>query len=192
MRSFFITRQKLSSLLIIFVSVLTGCSVLEQKPIDVGSGDIRITVPSTVKVMAVDTREVSSPSLYMGKYHLLLTPGTHTLLLRYEENWNSMEDSGHVIRSQPIEIRTEFTENTKYSLTHQKLDSRQAAENWVKDPQISLQSSAGNVGGKVIDGPVITTAADTDVVETMQSLWRAATPEERSRFRQWLQQQIAK
>ena len=96
-------RLYLIALMTICLALLNGCSLLQQPAaVELGSGDVNITVPSTIKVIAVDTREINAPSLYAGSYQLRLPAGVHTLLLRYEENWNSMEDSGHIIRSAPI------------------------------------------------------------------------------------------
>ncbi|MAD46538.1 MAG: hypothetical protein CMI02_13820 [Oceanospirillaceae bacterium] len=182
-------RLYLIPLMTICLALLNGCSLLQQPAaVELGSGDVNITVPSTIKVIAVDTREINAPSLYAGSYQLRLPAGVHTLLLRYEENWNSMEDSGHIIRSAPIEIRTKFVAGEKYRLQHSAMSSRRDAEQWVQSPDIRLTSVQGDISGKVIHGPVLTTSADTDVLESLQSLWRAATPEDQARFREWMQQ----
>ena len=62
-------------------------------------------------------------------------------------------------------------------------------QQWVLAPDVRLASAKGEVKGHEIKGPVITTAADTDVVESLQALWQASTPEDRQRFRDWLETQ---
>ncbi|WP_296984559.1 MULTISPECIES: DUF2057 family protein [unclassified Thalassolituus] len=183
-----------SSLRFLFLCVFsalfaTGCSVFEQKPVDVGSGEVKVTVPSSIKVIAVDTREVNAPSLYRGNYHVRMAPGIHTLLVQYVENWNTMDESGYIIKSEAIEIRSDFAAGTEYRIDLTTPQSRREAQQWVLAPDVRLASAKGEVKGHEIKGPVITTAADTDVVESLQALWQASTPEDRQRFRDWLETQ---
>lgn len=177
----------LLSLLLMF---LHGCSLMQTPPVtETGDGPVRVDIPATVLLLAIDGRETRSPSLYQGSYILRLPAGQHTLLLQYEQNWNRMDEAGHIIRSVPVQIDSQFVPGTAYRIQHPAFSNRDEAQRWSKAPDIRLQAAGEEILGDIQQEAPLLLPEDADTLKTLQSIWQQASDDEKSRFRLWIEQQ---
>lgn len=185
----------LSSLLLLLTLTLGSCTTLPGSDIiTVGQGPVIIQVPSTIRVMAVDGYKVDAPSLYRGYYRLALQPGQHTLIARYEENWNNMDQAGYIIRWPPVEIQHNFVSSESYQLQHPPVRSLQDAEKLAGLSPLSLAVDDSTVRGtQVSEQPqrveYVPSGRATDRLQQLQQLWHDSLPADQAAFREWLNQQ---
>lgn len=188
----------------VFLSVmaffLSACSISSVQSgsdlVTVGEGDVEILVPSSLKVLAIDGRPVSSPNLADGQYRLQVPQGQLRIVVQYEGNWNTPDESGYLIRWHPVAIDNDFEAGQRYVLTHAPVKDRQQAQELSEESPIWLIGAKQKITGQPVKGETASIQylpvdgnGDVSRLKEMQSMWRKARPEEREAFTKWLEQQ---
>jgi uncharacterized protein YccT (UPF0319 family) len=191
----------LQAIFVAMTSLLWACSVSSVQPSNdlptLGQGDVEVIVPSTLRVLAINGQNVDSPNLYTGQYRLLLTEGSQRIVVQYEENWNSPEESGFLIRWQPVAIDSDFRANQRYVLTHAPVRDRDQAEELQNSSPIWLIGDNHKITGQPVvkqKDNVTYVAVDSiqdsaTRLEQLQDIWAASSDNDKAAFQQWLQQQ---
>lgn len=178
----------------------------------------RVKVPGPITTLAIDDREISAPSQEAGFYELHLSPGRHTLTVKYELYWGSA-NSGMIVRSDPTDIQAEFAAGRVYEVRYTEPDDEDEAFSLANDFQATLvETDSGtriaataseeypagytNAEPVVRDAPTPTPApadgslpsadqaANEDAVKRLKFWWLMADENEREAFRQWMQQDM--
>lgn len=164
-----------------------------------------VSVPEQIEVMAIDGRE-PPPSFLRSQMQLALLPGEHVFSLRYVELFHVSADEHDVIRSRQAALRFSAEAGGRYRLEVPPQRSRDAAREFAKSPQFRLVDVAG---GSAIESVPIKSYAEASLIDTiskafeaqgeaarpvtnldlLQDIWQRSTPEERTAFRRWLEQQ---
>lgn len=181
------------SLSLLLAGLLTACSILPLQQTSIGTGPVDVQIPSDIRLLSIDNIAVSSPSLHQGNYTLHLTEGKHTLVVRYEENWNTADDAGHIIRWPQRLFRADFNSEKQYHFEHAPLSGRNNAE------QLSLQNplwlmidnipSEGSQVHVIQQLQYLSTDTAPDPLLRLKKEWQALSNDEQATFFQWLQQQ---
>ncbi len=197
----FVLMKSLQALFVALTSLLWACSVSSVQPANdlttLGQGNVEVIVPSTLRVLAINGQNVDSPSLYTGQYRLLLTEGSQRIVVQYEENWNTPDESGYLIRWQPVAIDNDFRAGQRYVLTHAPVRDRDQAE------ELQTKSPIWLIGGshKITGQPVVEKEQKVAYVavkdktgtvtrlEQLQDIWNASSDSDKAAFHQWLQEQ---
>ncbi|MDZ7804798.1 DUF2057 family protein [Thiohalophilus sp.] len=96
-----------------------------------------IRVPGPITTLAIDGRDIRSPSKEEGFYELHLSPGQHTLTFKYELYWGSA-DTGMLIKSSPTRVQAHFQVGQVYELRYDEPESEDEAFTMASDFQATL------------------------------------------------------
>ena len=129
-----------------------------------------LIVPATIDILEIDGQRYQSPSLIDGSYSVSLSKGNHSLIAQYYQNWNTIDESGNIIKWKPVEIRHTFKASSGYSLEHTKVEDIDDAESLVNTPEIWLSSDQQ----KIIAGVVLEEQNNRSIYSTNKHL--AQTP----------------
>lgn len=188
----------------IFLSVmaffLSACSISSVQSnsdlITIGEGNVEVLVPSSLKVLAIDGHPVAAPDLEEGQYRLLLNNGQQRIVVQYEDNWNTGDESSLIIRWHPVTIDSDFQAGERYVLTHAPVKDRQQAEEMGQEAPVWLIGAKQKITGEPAQGEDASVQyestdnrSDASRLKELQTLWRNARPEDREAFTEWLQQQ---
>ena len=113
--------------------------------------EIVLSVPATINILSVNGQHYQSPSLIEGNYLISIPHGTRSLVAQYYENWNTIDESGNIIKWKPVKISYAFNSKSSYSLKHANVNDADDAENLVNTPEIWLSSD----NKRVMDGVLI-------------------------------------
>ncbi len=182
--------------------LLSACSTSSiqgnDQLVSMGEGDVEVLVPSGLRILAINGSPVRSPSLYEGKYLLRLSEGEQRIIVQYEENWNDNDESGYVIRWQPVAILESFKAGERYVLTHAPIKDRDQAIALIDTPPIWLIGGHKKVSGKpVTEETTIVRYVDQEQGQALpasplmqlQTLWESSNTEEKAAFKKWLESQ---
>ncbi len=139
----------------IISAVLAACIIntttLAETPQKVNQqSSITLSVPSTIDILAINGQPYQSPSLIEGNYLIALPQGTRSLVAQYYENWDTVDESGNIIRWKPVELIYAFDDASHYSLEHTTVSDIDDAESLINTPEIWLSSSAQRVANGVL------------------------------------------
>ncbi|WP_221795214.1 DUF2057 family protein [Oceanobacter mangrovi] len=186
----------LTLLLPCWLAACAGSSLKPESGVSIGNGTINIEVPSTLNVLSVNGHNLNSPNLYTGNYQLKVNPGSQRIVVRYEANWNSTDESGYYIQSAPVAVDYEFRSDGSYRLQHPAIANRDRALAMQTSPEIWLQTQSGRIDGQAVIEQtdqvsyLVSGEEKTEVtrLEQLQDLWNASSATEQQAFREWLQQ----
>lgn len=178
-------------LLLPAIALLSACAAVSSgQPVTVGEGPVRIQVPSSVRIVSLDGLEVDSPNLYQGLYELRVSEGEHTLVARYEENWNTQDDWGHYIRWPQQMFSTTFTSSAEYRFEHTEISSREQAERLAATHPLWLKAAGSAVTGdevREVRSLSFMPAASEDALTLLKQQWRTLNRDEQAAFKAWLE-----
>ena len=188
--------KHLKLLIFVLTTLLASCSISsiqeDDAPITLGHGDVEILVPSSLKILAINGKPTHSPNLYDGKYLLRLDEGEQRIIVQYEENWNSNDESGYIIRWQPVAITEDFRAGERYILTHTHVRDRDQAMALTDTSPIWLIGAQHKVDGELVtEETTIVQYVGTDNqsgshLHQLKHVWENASDKEKAAFEYWL------
>lgn len=187
-------KQTLTLLPLLLLSLLAACTSLSPNTVvQSGEGPVELRTPSSVRILSVDGIAMNSPSLYNGEYILRLSEGEHRLVAQYEENWNTPDDLGHVIRWPQLQFTAQFQAGGHYRFQHPAIASREQAEQLASSTPLQLlvndQAQNGQQVRVVQQLQYQSVDGKADPLKQLQAGWQALSNDDKAAFRQWLQQQ---
>ncbi|WP_430462187.1 DUF2057 family protein [Thalassolituus sp. LLYu03] len=196
-RGLALPRYTAASLLFLLMTLaLNGCASLTPTNVRVGNGPVQITVPADVRIESIDQKKVNSPNLYQGQYVVQLNEGEHRLVFRYEANWNTQDDSGHMVRWPAREFVAELNAAGNYRIQHPPVRNREQAEQLAASAPLHLLMNGEKLAGETVIAaelayfrPLQPGLQAPATLDTMTRLWDALSADDQARFRHWLQQQ---
>lgn len=188
---------------------LVACSA--QGPLKTYEGPARavsevalVSVPEQIEIMSVDGHE-PPPSFLKSNVELSLLPGEHVFSLRYVELFQITSEEHDVVRSRPAALRFTAKAGAAYKLEVPRQANHDVASAFAKEPHFNLVNSQD---GGVTESVFIKSYAEASLIDTiskaftenqaadpvtnldlLKDVWTRTTPEERSAFRMWLDQQ---
>lgn len=190
----------IKGLLLVMAFCLSSCSISSVQSdsdlLTLGDGKIEILVPSSLKVLAINGRNVQSPSLHDGQYRLLVNEGKQRLVVQYEDNWNGPDEFGYIIRWHPVAIDNNFQDGQRYVLTHAPLKDRDQAEEFSEQAPVWLIGANQKITGQLVKGETssiqylpVDENGQVSRLQQLQSMWLEARPDERKAFSSWMLEQ---
>lgn len=192
------------------VMLLAGCTTTGSVRLYEGQARhpaevTQIRVPEQVQVMAMDGVEVTGTLLQRGQ-SLEVLPGEHVLTLRYVQLFQINSEDHEVVRSRQAALRFTAEAGATYRLEMDAQPSLDAARKFARDPKFRMVNEGS---GAVEQSTAIKSYAEASLVDTitrafestqsqaqgqthldlLKDVWGRATPQERTAFREWVEQQ---
>ena len=193
-----ITMKHLKLLLSVMAMLLASCSISSIQESDdlitLGHGDVEVLVPSSLRILAINGQPAHSPSLYEGKYLLRLEEGEQRIVVQYEENWNDADESGYIIKWQPVAIKENFKAGERYILTHAHVNNRDHAIDMVDTSPVWLIGGKQKITGELVkeETTVVQYVSKQEGEQSashlhqLQHIWKNASEGEKKAFEIWL------
>lgn len=163
-----------------------------------------VRMPEQVQVMAVDGRETSGGMLQQHQA-LEVLPGERVFSLRYVELFRISSEEHEVVRSRPAALRFIAEPGAEYRIDYDPQVSLDLAKKFSKAPAFRLVNVKS---GAVNESAAIKSYAEASLLDTiskafessgeearqqthldlLKDVWGRATAEERSAFREWIDQ----
>lgn len=164
-----------------------------------------VRMPEQVQVMAVDGKETGGGMLQQHQ-SLEVLPGERVFSLRYVELFQVNSEEHEVIRSRPAALRFTAEPGAEYRIEYDRQASLDEAKKFAKSPAFRLVNVKS---GAVSESATIKSYAEASLLDTiskafessgedprqqthldlLKDVWGRASPEERSAFREWVEQQ---
>lgn len=181
--------------------LLTSCASKHLNPTNeiprIGKGNTLIQVPSDIRVLTANGRDMQAPSLIAGHYELAIGEGEQQLIVQYEANWNEADEAGYYIRWSPVVFQFEFKADQSYRIDFQRFSDRDQVMEAVTTPNVWLENSEGQLllkGTRVqkqtqasIYVPLKRDSEAADYLGQLQAVWKLATDEEKAAFAKWIE-----
>lgn len=191
MRAFFL-------LIIIFVQ---GCSTAQQVRLYDGPAigkdqEVQLILPLNFELLSLDEQKVALFSQTFRNHDLSiqLTPGTHTLVLRYSDIWQLDADNHETLNTGQLTFTGTFKSGEVLRIQTPPLNTHAQAKHFIVNPKVNLISQYQVLPGSHVEKANPLAFRKDDEIEKvsyphlkqLQFWWLKASHYEKQQFKQWL------
>lgn len=156
----------------LLVTLATGCSTLSgKKDFALYSGPelaqtqvATVIATEEVQLLALDGKELSGTLFGSHETRFSLLPGEHVLSLRYSGFFQQNSEYHDVVRSKPLALRFVARAGETYRFDYPKPKNVDAANQFVKDPELTLVAQGS---GERVKTQIIRSFAEASLVDTI-------------------------
>lgn len=198
----FSSRRQLMRLFLLFVFVtLQGCSTAKHVRLYDGPAigqdqEVQLVLPLSFELISLDEQPIAQFSQTFRNHDLTvkLSPGKHTLVMRYRDIWQIDADNHQTLSSGQMTFTGEFNSGESFKINTPLLNTLAQAQQFVKQPRVSLVSDQQTITGSHIKkADPLTFKQDENIekvtyphLKQLKFWWEKASEYEQQQFQQWL------
>ncbi|MFT5592260.1 MAG: hypothetical protein ACI8SR_000619 [Oceanicoccus sp.] len=183
------------------VILIQGCSAaqhvkLYEGPVIGQDKEVQLILPLNFELISLDTQPVARFTQTFRNHDLTikLTPGEHTLVLRYNDVWQLDADNHETLRTGQITFTDKFTSGEIFRIQTPPIDTINQAKQFIQAPKVVLVGKEQTIAGSHLEkeNPLVFTQDENiDKVtyphlKQLQFWWLKASEYEKRQFKQWL------
>ncbi|MGR6870773.1 DUF2057 family protein [Pseudomonas sp. HK3] len=191
MRSFFL----------FLVIAIQGCSSAQQVRLYDGPAigndkEVQLILPLNFELISLDSQPVAQFAQTFRNHDLTikLTPGEHTLVLRYSDIWQIDADNHETLSTGQITFIDTFLPGETLRIQTPPVDTLNQAKQFIKDPNVKIVTKQRTINGSHLEKENPLVFKQDEKIEKvtyphfkqLQFWWLKASEYEKRQFKQWL------
>lgn len=184
-----------------FIILIQGCSTAQHVKLYDGPAigqdqEVQLILPLNFELISLDSQPVARFTQAFRNHDLTikLTPGEHTLVLRYSDIWQLDADNHETLSTGQITFTDKFISGDILRIQTQPIDTINQAKQFIEAPKVQLVGRNKSITGSHLakENPLVF-KQDENIdkvtyphLKQLQFWWLKASEYEKRQFKQWL------